>query len=157
MSKVRSARPDDDVPGLRGSSDARSAALALSVPAMGVFRLGFAARTFARPRRSAAGVGVSPDQQDAAVPYVYALGARELVLGVGALVAWRRGHSGAGWMAAMAVSDAFDALVYELLAELGTLDRARARRSMWLALSGAVPEAVGAVALTRLHRMSGAS
>jgi hypothetical protein len=49
----------------------------------------------------------------------------------------------------MAASDLFDAVVYELLAELGTLDRARARRSTLLALSGAVPEAATAVALAR--------
>jgi hypothetical protein len=54
----------------------------------------------------------------------------------------------------MAASDAFDALVYELLAELGTLDASKARRSSVVALTGAVPEAVTALALARAKRGS---
>lgn len=134
-----------------------SAALRASVAVLGVVRLGLGAGALARPRQAALGVGVRPDQREDAVPYVYALAARELVLGVGTLVAWRRGHSGAGWMAAIALSDAFDAVVYELLAELGTLDRRRARRAMWFALSGAVPEAITAVALARAHATAAGS
>ena len=76
------------------------------------------------------GVGVSDEQVGAAVPYVRALAVRELVLGVGAVLAYRRGRSCAFWIGAMAVSDAFDALVYELLAELGTLERAKAARAL---------------------------
>ena len=95
---------------------------------------------------------MSDEQVSAAVPYVRALAARELVLGVGAVLAYRRGRSCAFWIGAMAVSDAFDALVYELLAELGTLERAEARRATLFALSGAVPEALTAVALARHSR-----
>lgn len=131
------------------SADGPSPMLRASVPVLGAVRLALAAGAFARPRRAAAGVGVADDQHDAAVPYVYALAARELALGVGAVVAWRRGRSGAGWVAAMAASDGFDAVVYTLLSELGLLDRRRARRAMWVALSGAVPETVTAVALAR--------
>lgn len=126
-----------------------SAALRASVPLMGALRLGIGGWAAARPRRVADGVGVSADQREAAVPYVYALALRELLLGVGAIRAYRRGHSCAGWIAAMAASDAFDALVYELLAELGTLDKAKARRSTWFTLSGAVPEALTSLALLR--------
>jgi hypothetical protein len=100
----------------------------------------------------ATGVGVSDEQVGAAVPYVRALAVRELVLGVGAVLAYRRGRSCAFWIGAMAVSDAFDALVYELLAELGTLERAKARRATMAALSGAVPEALTTVALVRAGR-----
>jgi hypothetical protein len=114
---------------------------------LGAFRLALAGWAAARPERVARGVGVAEEQQPAAVPWVRALAARELVLGVGTLAARSRGHSGAGWVAAMAASDAFDAVVYQVLAELGTLEPARARRSTWFALSGAVPEAVTAAAL----------
>jgi hypothetical protein len=128
------------------------AVLRASVPLLGALRLGLGGWAAARPTQVAAGVGVDPDQRTSARPYVYALAARELLLGVGAVRAWRRGDSGALWVAAMAASDAFDALVYEVLAELEVLERTRARRSTWFALSGAVPEAVTAVALTRRAR-----
>ena len=129
-----------------------SAALRVSVPLMGALRLGLGGWAAARPRQVASGVGVSDEQVAAAVPYVRALAARELVLGVGAVLAYRRGHSCAFWIGAMAVSDVFDALVYELLAELGTLERAKARRTTMAALSGAVPEALTTVALVRARR-----
>jgi hypothetical protein len=119
---------------------------------MGLLRLGIGGWAAARPGRVAEGVGVSPDQRELAVPYVRALAARELVLGVGTIVAVRRGHSGAGWLAAMALSEAFDAAVYEILAELGTLEASRARRSSVLALTGTVAESVMALAVARSHR-----
>lgn len=131
-----------------------SAALHASVPLLGVLRLGIGGRAAVKPRRVADGVGVSAEQNEAAVPYVRALAARELLLAVGAITAFRRGSSGAGWVAAMAASDAFDALVYEVLAELGTLDAAKARRSTLFALAGALPEAATAVALARASRPS---
>jgi len=131
-----------------------SAALRASVPLLGALRLGIGGWAAVAPGRVADGVGVSADQREAAVPYVRALAARELVLALGAFAAYRRGRSCAGWVAAMAASDAFDALVYELLAELGTLDAGKARRSTIFALSGAVPEAVTAVALARATRAS---
>lgn len=134
------------------SSSGAATVLRASVAVLGAFRLGLAAWAVARPDRIAAGVGVAEEQQPAAAPWVRALAARELVLGVGTLSARARGHSAAGWVAAMAASDAFDALVYEVLAELGTLDPARARRSTWFALSGAVPEAATAVALALRSR-----
>ncbi len=126
-----------------------SAALRTSVALLGALRLGFSGWAAARPRRVAAGVGVSDEQVDAAVPYVRALAVREMVLAAGALLAFRRGRPGTFWVASMAASDVFDAVVYELLAELGTLDRARARRSSLMALSGAAPEAAVALALAR--------
>ena len=129
-----------------------SAALRASVALLGGLRLGIAGWAAARPRRVADGVGVSADQREAAVPYVRALALRELAIGVGAVAAYRRGSSGTFWVAAMAASDAFDALVYELLAELGTLDKAKARRSTLFALSGAVPESLTALALARANR-----
>lgn len=129
-----------------------SAALRASVAVLGGLRLVVAGRAAARPRQVAEGVGVSADQREAAVPYVRALALRELVIGLGAVAAYRRGSRGVFWVAAMAGSDAFDAFVYELLAELGTLDRAKARRSTLFAMSGAVPEALTAVALARASR-----
>lgn len=131
-----------------------SGALAASVPLLAVLRIGASGWAALKPRRVAEGVGVSTEQNEAAVPYVRALAARELVLGAGALAAYRRGHSGAAWVAVMAASDAFDALVYELLAELGTLQAAKARRSTVLALARALPEAATAVALARASRVS---
>jgi len=126
-----------------------SAALRTSVALLGALRLGFSGWAVVRSRQVAAGVGVSDEQVDAAVPYVRALAARELALGVGALLAYRRGRPGTFWVASMAASEIFDAVVYELLAELGTLDRVRARRASLVALSSAVPEAATAVALAR--------
>jgi hypothetical protein len=134
------------------ASDQAGSALQTSVAVMGLLRLGVAGWTVSRPRQAAIGLGVSEDQQEAAVPYVYALVARELMLGLGALRAWRTGSGGALWMAAIAASDAFDAVVYQVLAELGTLDRTRARRATLAALGGAVPEGITAVALVRHAR-----
>jgi hypothetical protein len=128
------------------------AVLRASVPLLGALRLALGGWAAARPSQVAAGVGVDADQRSSAVPYVYALAAREVLLGLGAVRAWRRGDSGAIWVAAMAASDTFDALVYEVLAEIEVLDRTKARRSTWFALSGAVPEAVTAVALARRPR-----
>lgn len=144
----------DPVPAVTPLAGQPSAALRASVPVLGVLRLGIGGRALVAPGRVADDVGVSADQREAAVPYVRALAARQLVLAVGAITAYRRGHSGAAWVAAMAASDAFDALVYELLAELGTLDAAKARRSTLLALAGALPGAATAVALVRASRSS---
>lgn len=128
----------------------RSVALTAIVPLWGVLRVGyFGGLTAARPRRTAQMVGVSADQLEAAVPYVFALAAREMALGAGLLWAWRKGHSGAGWMAVVAASDALDALVLVLLSELGTLDERRARRVATSAGIGAAFEAATAVALAR--------
>ena len=129
------------------STGAAATVLRASVPLLAALRLGLGAWAAARPGRVGRGVGVPDDQQASAVPWVYALAAREAVLGIGTLTAWRRGHSGAGWVAAMAASDAFDAVAYVLLAELGILDEQKARRSTWFALSGALPEGVTAAAL----------
>jgi len=129
-----------------------SAALRASVAGLAALRLGIGGWAALRPRQVAESVGVAPEQREAAVPYVRALAARELLLAVGTFMAYRRGRSGAGWVAAIAASDAFDALVYELLAELGTLDAAKAHRSTVFAMSGAVPEAVTAIALMRAGR-----
>jgi hypothetical protein len=123
-------------------------ALRTSVALMGGLRLAISGWAAVRPAGVAAGLGVGPDQQRAAVPYVYALAGRELVLGLGTLHAWRRGRSGAGWVAAMALSDALDAVVYQVLAELGTLEEGKAHRATWWALSGAVPEAITAAVLS---------
>jgi hypothetical protein len=130
-----------------GSTGSAAMVLRASVPVLGAMRLALGGWAAARPQGVARGVGVADDQSGTAVPWVYALAAREVVLGVGTLLAWKRGHSGAGWVAAMAASDAFDAVVYQLLAQLGTLDADRARRSTWFALSGAVPEGLTSVAL----------
>jgi hypothetical protein len=135
-----------------GSTGGAAMVLRASVPVLGAMRLALGGWAAARPQRVAGGVGVAEDQRDTAVPWVYALAAREVVLGVGTLLAWRSGRSGAGWVAAMAASDAFDAAVYQLLAQLGTLDQDRARRSTWFALSGAVPEGLTAVALAARSR-----
>ncbi len=134
------------------ATDTAAAVLRASVPLLGLLRLGLGAWAAARPTQVAVGVGVQADQQRNAVPYVYALAARELLLGLGAVRSWRRGHSGAGWVAAMAASDGFDALVYEVLAQLGLLDAPRAHRAFWFALSGAVPESVTAAALVARAR-----
>lgn len=144
----------DPVPAVSPSAGQPSATLRASVALIGAVRLGIGGWAAVRPRRFADDVGVSTEQNEAAVPYVRALAAREIVLAFGAIAAYRRGHSGAAWVAAMAAVDAFDALVYELLAELGTLEKAKARRATLVALAGALPEAATAVALARASRTS---
>jgi hypothetical protein len=117
--------------------------------ALATVRLGFAVFAGAAPGRFAAAVGVADEQLPAARPYAWALAGRELVLGVGPLVTLRRGGTGAGWVAAMAVWDGVDTLAYELLGQAGTLDRAASRRAAVWAASGLMGESATAVWLAR--------
>jgi hypothetical protein len=80
------------------------------------------------------------------------LGAREIAIGLGTLVAWRRGQSTAFWVAAQAISDASDTLAFAAAAMTGRVTRARGWGMAAFAASGAISEALTARALDREAR-----
>lgn len=80
------------------------------------------------------------------------LGARELAIGIGTLVAWRQNHSTSGWVAAQAISDASDTIAFAAAAASGRVSPARGWGMAAFAASGAISEALTAVALAKEER-----
>ena len=79
-------------------------------------------------------------------------GAREIGIGLGTLAAWRSGAPTAGWVAAQAISDGSDAVAFTAMAAQGKITPARGLGMGLFALSGAVSEALTALALRRSTR-----
>ena len=123
---------------------------AVVVPALGVTRVVIGAGLLINPTGLGKALGATDPQQTAAVGRL--LGAREIAIGLGTLVAWRRGHATAGWIAAQAISDASDTIAFAAAATSGRVSPARGWGMAAFALSGAVSEAWTAITLAREER-----
>lgn len=120
------------------------------LPALGLTRVVIGAGLLIKPTGLARTLGASDPRQ--ADPVGRLLGARELAIGIGTLVAWRRGHATAGWIAAQAISDASDTVAFAAAAASGRVSPQRGWGMAAFAASGAISEALTAVALTKEER-----
>ena len=122
------------------------------VPAHGITRLDIGAGMIVNPAGLGKALGLSDDQAKQAGWLARLAGAREIGIGLGTLAAWRSGAPTAGWVAAQAISDGSDAVAFTAMAVQGKISPARGWGMGLFALSGAVSEALTAVALGRSAR-----
>lgn len=119
----------------------------LVVPALGLTRIVIGTGLLINPSGIGRALGASDPQQTAPVGRL--LGAREIAIGLGTLVAWRRGQSTAPWVAAQAISDASDTFAFAAAAITGRVSPARGWGMAAFAASGAISEALTAAALVQ--------
>lgn len=122
------------------------------VPALGITRLVIGAGMLANPAGLGKALGLTDDAAREAGWLARLAGAREIGIGLGTLLAWRSGAPAAGWVAAQAISDGSDAVAFAVSAAQGRISTSRGWGMGLFALSGAVSEALTAVALARSER-----
>ena len=122
------------------------------VPALGITRLVIGAGMIVNPAGLGKALGLSEERAREAGWLARLAGAREIGIGLGTLAAWRSGAPTAGWVAAQAISDGSDAVAFAMVARRGAITAARGWGMGLFALSGAVSEALTAVALRRSAR-----
>ena len=122
------------------------------IPALGITRIVIGAGMIANPAGLGKALGLSEEQAKEAGWLARLAGAREIGIGLGTLAAWRAGAPTAGWVAAQAISDGSDAVAFAVVAAQGKISPARGWGMGMFALSGAVSEALTAVALSRSAR-----
>jgi NADH:ubiquinone oxidoreductase subunit K len=122
------------------------------VPALGITRLVIGAGMIGNPAGLGRALGLDGNAAREAGWLARLAGAREIAIGLGTLVAWRRGAPTAGWVAAQAISDGSDAVAFAVVAAQGKITASRGWAMGLFALSGAVSEALTAIALNRSER-----
>lgn len=122
------------------------------VPALGITRIVIGAGMIANPAGLGKALGLSEEIATQAGWLARLAGAREIGIGLGTLAAWRTGAPTAGWVAAQAISDGSDAVAFAVVATQGKISPARGWGMGLFALSGAVSEALTAMALSRTAR-----
>ena len=122
------------------------------VPALGVTRLVIGAGMIVNPAGLGKALGLSEERAREAGWLARLAGAREIGIGLGTLAAWRSGAPTAGWVAAQAISDGSDAVAFAMASRKGAITPARGWGMGLFALSGAVSEALTALALRRSAR-----
>lgn len=122
------------------------------VPALGITRLVIGAGMIVNPAGLGKALGLSDERAREAGWLARLAGAREIGIGLGTLAAWRSGAPTAGWVAAQAISDGSDAVAFAAASARGSITPARGWGMGLFALSGAVSEALTAVALARTAR-----
>jgi hypothetical protein len=122
----------------------------LVVPALGLTRVVIGTGLLVNPTGLGRALGATDPEQTAPVGRL--LGAREIAIGLGTLVAWRRGQSTAAWIAAQAISDGSDTVAFAAAAIAGRVSPARGWGMAAFAASGAISEALTARALDREAR-----
>ncbi len=122
------------------------------VPALGITRVVIGAGMIVNPAGLGKALGLSEERAREAGWLARLAGAREIGIGLGTLAAWRSGAPTAGWVAAQAISDGSDAVAFAMVARRGAITPARGWGMGLFALSGAISEALTAVALRRSAR-----
>lgn len=122
------------------------------VPALGITRLVIGAGMIVNPAGLGKALGMAEDEAKRAGWIARLAGAREIAIGLGTLDAWRVGRPVDGWVAAQGISDASDAIAFAVVAIEGKVSPARGWGMSAFALSGAISEALTAVALRRESR-----
>lgn len=117
------------------------------VPALGLTRIVIGTGLLFNPAGLGRALGATDPDQTA--PLGRLLGAREIAIGLGTLVAWRRRASTSTWVAAHAISDASDTVAFAAAAIAGRVSPVRGWGMAAFAASGAVSEALTAAALMR--------
>jgi hypothetical protein len=108
------------------------------VAAAAVLRLAFAAWFVAQPDAPARALGRAPSRGLRQVALLVVV--RELVLGLGTVVALLRGRPAAGWVTAMAAADAVNGTVTAVAGARGAVAPRRAAGLAAFDLSGTVSE-----------------
>ena len=119
------------------------------VPALGITRVVIGAGMIVNPEGLGKALGLSQERAREAGWLARLAGAREIGIGLGTIAAWRAGAPTAGWVAAQAISDGSDAVAFAVSAAQGKITPARGWAMGLFALSGAVSEALTAMALRR--------
>ena len=119
------------------------------VPALGLTRVVIGAGMIVNPAGLGKALGLSQERAREAGWLARLAGAREIGIGLGTIAAWRAGAPTAGWVAAQAISDGSDAVAFAVSAAQGRISPTRGWAMGLFALSGAVSEAVTAMALRR--------
>lgn len=119
------------------------------VPALGLTRVVIGAGMIVNPAGLGKALGLSEEAARDAGWLARLAGAREIGIGLGTIAAWRAGAPTAGWVAAQAISDGSDAVAFAITAAQGRISPARGWGMGLFALSGAVSEALTAIALRR--------
>lgn len=119
------------------------------IPALGLTRVAIGIGLIANPMGIGKALGIADDAMRQSVWLARFTGGREIAIGLGTLVAWKRSEALAGWIAAQAISDATDTVAFAVVASQGKVSPARGWGMAAFAASGAISEAATAVALAR--------
>ena len=119
------------------------------IPALGLTRVAIGIGLIANPMGIGKALGIADDAMRQSVWLARFTGGREIAIGLGTLLAWKRSEPLAGWIAAQAISDATDTVAFAVVASQGKVSPARGWGMAAFAASGAISEAATAVALAR--------
>lgn len=119
------------------------------IPALGLTRVAIGIGLIANPMGIGKALGIADEAMRQSVWLARFTGGREIAIGLGTLVAWKRSEPLAGWIAAQAISDATDTVAFAVVASQGKVSPARGWGMAAFAASGAISEAATAVALAR--------
>lgn len=117
------------------------------IPALGLTRIGIGIGLLVNPSGIGKALGIDPTAMQQAQWLARFTGGREIAIGLGTLIAWRRGDSVAGWIAAQAISDGTDTVAFAAVASQGRVSASRGWGMAAFAASGAVSEAITAAML----------
>ena len=119
------------------------------IPALGLTRVAIGIGLIANPMGIGKALGIADDAMRQSVWLARFTGGREIAIGLGTLLAWKRSEPLAGWIAAQAISDATDTVAFAVVTSQGNVSPARGWGMAAFAASGAISEAATAVALAR--------
>lgn len=119
------------------------------IPALGLTRVAIGIGLIANPMGIGKALGIDDGAMRQSVWLARFTGGREIAIGLGTLLAWKRAEPLAGWIAAQAISDATDTVAFAVVTSQGKVSPARGWGMAAFAASGAISEAATAVALAR--------
>jgi len=123
-------------------------------PALGFTRIAIGVGLVLNPKGIGKALGIDDASMEQAAWLARFTGGREIAIGMGTLLAWRRSEPMAGWIAAQSISDATDTIAFITVTAHGKVTPIRGWGMAAFAASGAVSEAVTAIALWRRSRSS---
>lgn len=109
---------------------------------LGITRIAIGTGLILSPVGLARGLGIDADTARRVGWMARIAGAREIGIGAGTLIAWRRGESLDAWVGAQAFSDGVDAVAFAVTAARGDVGRVRGYGLAAFAASGAISEVV---------------
>jgi hypothetical protein len=119
------------------------------IPALGLTRVAIGIGLIANPMGIGKALGIADDAMRQSVWLARFTGGREIAIGLGTLLAWKRSEPLAGWIAAQAISDATDTVAFAVVTSQGKVSAPRGWGMAAFAASGAISEAATAIALAR--------
>lgn len=122
------------------------------IPAMGLTRIVIGVALVIDPSALGRALGVADPQRSA--PLGRLLAARELAIGIGTLLAWRRGRDEELWLTAQAISDGSDTIAFAAATLAGRVPPGRGWAMAAFAASGVIGESWAALVHARGARPS---